>query len=331
MPNRKILALALAALIGFYILPRVRDDMAARLTPAEPVPAGPVLEVPVPDFDRRTSLTLLAGARLVTYTLHDYLCGVLCAELPAEFPEECWKAQAVAARSYALYKMEHDPPAGHLGAQMCTDYTCCTGFRAPAEALAVWGSGAQTLIDRAEAAVSATDGIVAVYDGAVIGAVWHSASAPWTAAAAQVWGGEVPYLQETESPGGTDSASYYGETRIPVREFLETVTAAEPAAEFGSDPLTWFQNSVRSRGGYIVTVEVGGVPMRGSTVRSLLELPSAAFTYRSEGQELVFSTEGTGHGVGMSQYGAAAMARAGSSWDQILTHYYSGIKLLRKS
>lgn len=330
MPNRKILALALAALVGFYILPQIRAGMELRLAPAQTDPEPRPDPVPVSDFDRRTSLTLLDGDRLVTLSLHDYLCGVLCAELPADFPEECWKAQAVAARSYTLYKMERTPASNHLGAQMCTDYTCCTAYRSPAEALAVW-SGADKLVGLAEAAVTATDGLVSVYEGAVIGAVWHSASAPYTAAAAQVWGGEVPYLQEVESPGGEDSSSYRSETRFPLEQLRADLLAAVPGAVLGADPALWLSDPVRSKGGYIVTVQVGGVPVRGSTLRSILALPTAALSWQVEGTRLVVTGLGTGHGVGMSQYGAARMAREGATFDEILTHYYVGTKLLRKS
>lgn len=324
MPNQKILALALAALLLFYIGPRVRAGMALRLAP-EPAPQ------PEGDsFDRRTTLTLLAEGALRTYTLHDYLCGLLCAELPADFPEEAWKAQAVAARSYALYKMEQEPPAGHLGADLCADHTCCAAFRAPDGVLAAWGAAARPLLDKAAAAADATDGILALYDGAVICAVWHSASAPYTAAAHQVWGGEVPYLQEAESPGGERSPRYRTETRIPAAECRQILLEALPGVGLGTDPAGWFSDPVRSRGGYLISLTVGGLPVRGAALRSWLGLPSAALTWKMEGEDLIFSATGTGHGAGMSQYGAAAMAEQGCGYGEILTHYYKGIKLLRK-
>ena len=327
MPNKKLLALALAALIGFYILPQVRAEMELRLAhlPGEEPPAQPEQPHGTGDYDLRTTVTLLDGDRLLTLSLYEYLCGVLCAELPADFPEECWKAQAVAARSYALYKMERSGPGSHLGAQMCTDYTCCTGYRAPEEALAVWGSGGQELVDRAEAAVRATDGIVAVYDGAVIGAVWHSASASHTASAEQVWGGEVAYLREVESPGGSDSPKYRQEYRIPLATVRDRLTAALPGILLAEDPEDWLQEPGYSVGGYLISVRAGGVLLRGSRLRSLLELPSAAVTWQVEGQDLVLTTEGTGHGVGMSQYGANAMAAEGKTYQEILQHYYTGI------
>lgn len=327
MPNKKILFLLLLALVGFWIAPRVREGYRRRMGPA-PEPHRQTQSGT--GYDEGVTLTLLDRGRVVRLTLREYLCGVLCAELPADFPEEVWKAQAVAARSYALYKTEH-PTENHPGAALCTDYTCCTGFRWEEELRPVWNSGGQTLRNLAEGAAAATDGVVAVYEGAVIGAVWHSASAPYTASAAQVWGGEVAYLQQAESPGGEDSPSYHGVTRIPAEQLRRILLEGLPGAMPGPDPETWITDLTRSRGGYVVTARAGGVPVRGSTLRALLELPSAAFTVERAGSDLIFTTVGTGHGVGMSQYGAARLARTGSRWDQILTHYYKDIKLLKKT
>ena len=144
-------------------------------------PQGAV-QVAGDSFDASTHVTVLVDGEVQDMALHDYLCGVLAAEMPASFPDEALKAQALAARTYTLYKIGlYDAgmaiPESHGGAQMCTDYTHCKAYcDLNAQAAALWGDEADGYREKIENAVSATDGVIATYQGEPIAAVFHAAS-----------------------------------------------------------------------------------------------------------------------------------------------------------
>ncbi len=298
--------------------------------PEDTLPAGPA-EMPV--CDRETTLRLLQGTQVREMTMEEYLLGVLAAEVPAGFPEEALKAQAVAARTYAFYKMalyreESMSEAGHQGADLCDDPSHCEAYvDLTAEAAALWGSSADIYRRRLCDAVSATDGLILVYEDAPIAAVYCAASGPVTERASDIWGRELPYLTSVESPGGADCSQYEGTVTVEQTVFAELVTGRWPEADLTGAPSAWFRDSHRTKAGSIVDVLVGNVRVKGSEVRSLLGLNSANFKVKVQGSDLVFSTVGYGHGVGMSQYGARYMALEGKTYDQILAHYYPGTDL----
>ena len=92
-----------------------------------------------------------------------------------------------------------------------------------------------------------------------------------------------------------------------------------------TDPKQWLKNPVTDEAGNVKTVEIGGVTVKGTSLRSTLGLRSACFEWEVQDRAIVFFTTGYGHGVGMSQYGANCMAADGADWKTILTHYYTGV------
>ena len=110
-------------------------------------------------------------------------------------------------------------------------------------------------------------------------------------------------------------------------EFRSLVHAAYPNADLSSSPDTWLTQRTADAAGNVDTLCVGGVSVRGTRLRGILGLRSACFDWTVENGKLVFFVTGYGHGVGMSQYGANAMAESGSTWQQILQHYYPGTTL----
>ena len=107
----------------------------------------------------------------------------------------------------------------------------------------------------------------------------------------------------------------------------ELTLAAYPGADLSGDPSGWFGVPASNEGGTVSSILVGGVTLTGSQVRELFSLRSACFTVAWDGANFTFSVTGYGHGVGMSQYGANAMAKAGSSFEEILTWYYTGTQV----
>lgn len=276
-------------------------------------------------LDAETKLRVLDGETVKEMDLGTYLVGVVRAEMPASFELEALKAQAVAARTYTLYKIQSGGNHGDT-ADICTDSTCCQAYIAEDRARENWGEDADKNEEKIETAVHDTDGEVILYNGIPILAVFHSSSAGQTRAAGEVWVSDLPYLQAVDSPEPGDAIpNYYSRAEFSAEEFRQKISAALPEADLSGAMDTWLQNAVTDSAGSVETVEVGGVTVKGSTVRSILGLRSACFEWEVQGERLVFFVTGFGHGVGMSQYGANQMASEGADYVEILTHYYTGV------
>ena len=286
-----------------------------------------------PSYDESTVVRLCVGATVRELPLKDYLAGVLAAEMPAGFPEEALKAQAVAARTYTLYKIalysgQGEPPAQHQGGDLCDDPGHCEAFvDMTVQAASLWGDSADIYRQRLEAAVTETDGMILVYEEQPIAAVFCAASTEKTERAADVWGSDLPYLQSVDSPGGSDCSRYEGIVTVKQTDFRDAILAIAPEADFSGAPGSWFRDSHRSEAGSVIDVLVGEVRLTGSQVRQAAGLNSANFKVKVEGENLVFTTLGYGHGVGLSQYGARYLAMDGQTYDEILAHYYPGTQL----
>ena len=303
-----------------------RDSPAS--SPAERLASVPTAETAaapqaqaaeeVPGFDQSYRLPVLVEDTVVRMALHDYLTGVVLAEMPVSFAEEALKAQAAACRTYALRSCRH---RRHEEAAVCTDSGCCQGWRDPDTA----DPAARA---RAEAAVSATDGLVICYNGELIDATFFSCSGGRTEAAAAVWGSELPYLQAVDSPGEEAAAHFADETRVPLERFRAALEALDPELRLPDDPGAWIGGWTETPGGGVEELLLAGRPFRGTVLRKAFGLRSTVFTLELTPEEAVFTTRGYGHRVGMSQYGADAMARAGNDWETILKWYYTGVEIV---
>ena len=277
------------------------------------------------EADGSVVLRVLNGERVEEMTLGEYLVGVVRAEMPASFELEALKAQATAARTYTLYKIRTG--GNHAGtADICTDSTCCQAYISEDRARDNWGKEADANETKVEEAVRSTDGQVIQYGGEPILAVFHSCSAGRTRAAGEVWLNDLPYLQAVTSPEDTGTIpNYYSRAEFTAEDFKSRVLAVCPEADLSGSADTWLGGAVTDSAGSVETLKVGGVTVKGSTLRGALGLRSACFTWEVQGGNLVFFVTGYGHGVGMSQYGADRMAREGTGFRDILTHYYTGV------
>ncbi len=269
------------------------------------------------------TLSILVDGQVQEMDLEQYIWGVVAAEMPASFEEEALKAQAVAARTYSLNKAGGSP--NHPEADLCTDYHCCQAWISREAAEANWGENAGVYADKITHAVADTAGQVVLYEGQLIDAVFHSSSDQATLDAVEVWGGSVPYLQSVSSPEGDEVPNFHSEVSFTAQEFRDLFLAARPEAVLEGAPETWFGETVRTAGGSVHTIQIGGVSLTGTQVRQIFSLRSACFTVSCTEDAVTFSVTGFGHGVGMSQYGANAMASAGSTYTEILEHYYTGV------
>ena len=328
---RTVVATALILLLVVFLGPMLflggpPEDPEEDPLPTATLPIDRTAITPGSDASRLVRVRMEDGTA-ATLTLADYLWRVVAAEMPATFEREALRAQAVTARTYTLYQMGVGTNPNHPEADMCTDIACCQAYLDPDQAAANWGDGASAYAAKITDAVSSTDGQAIFYEGALIDAVFFSSAAGRTLDAVEVWGGSVPYLTGVESPEGEEVPNYHTTVAVSLEDFRETFLAQYPQADLSGDPSGWFQSLRPTSSGGVNTVEVGGVVVKGSELRSLFGLRSAHFTVTAGAEGVAFSVTGYGHGVGMSQYGANAMARAGASWQEILEHYYTGVTI----
>lgn len=269
----------------------------------------------MPSFYTKDSAVSVCLTDGTEQALDAYLQRVLLGEMPISFEKEALKAQAVAARTYTAKAMA----GGKHGGKLCTDSTCCQAF-CDATAFASFTPEER---EKAADAVRETDALVLTYDGALIEATFFSCSGGRTEDAVAVWGTDYPYLRSVESPG-EEAAKYDTDSRLVSKRELETaleITLSDNAA-------SWAGAVQLTSGGGVETIELGGKRFLGVYLRKALGLRSTAFTVTPEGDALRFDTRGYGHRVGLSQYGANAMAADGADFREILRHYYPGTALL---
>jgi len=339
-PLRPAISLSLLLSAALFLLPLLLipsmepvllpAETPAPLQPSEPADTSPAQTLPIPvlptPLDAGLSLRVLRDGSAVTMTLEQYLLGVVRAEMPASFAPEALKAQVVAARTYTLYKLRGSNHGDT--ADICTDPGCCQAWLEESAARQNWGEAADAYEAKIRAAVRETDGQAMYYGGEPILAAFHSSSAGLTRPAGQVWQNDLPYLQAAASPEGGDSVpNYHSRVEFTADGFRSAVLAACPEADLSGGADAWLTDAVTDSAGNVDTLRVGGVLMRGTRLRSILGLRSACFDWAAEDGKLVFYVTGYGHGVGMSQYGANAMAAGGAAWQEILTHYYTGISI----
>jgi len=263
-------------------------------------------------------LVLTANNAVTKMDMGVYLTGVLLAEMPTDFDIEALKAQAVVARTYAL--RSNTLGKKHPQGAVCINSGCCQSFLSTEEYLASGGTMAG--LEKVTTAVQNTESQVLKYNGALIEATYFSCSGGRTEDALAVWGTDIPYLQAVDSPGEENAAHYTDTVQLKVGEFA-TLLGISPK----TTPSTWLGRVTYTDGGGVETMIIDGKKFTGVELRQRLGLRSTAFTVLVVGDTVHISTRGYGHRVGMSQYGAEAMAVNGSNYKEILSHYYPGTTL----
>lgn len=322
---RTVVATALVLLLTLFLCPMIFLSGSPTLRPAEtPLPTATLpidRTVSSPGSDEATLVRVKReDGTVASLTMAEYVWRVVAAEMPASFEPEALKAQAVTARTYTLYKMKNGPVSNHPDADVCTDITCCQAYIDPAKAAANWGDPAPKYTAKISDAVSATDGQAILYGGEPIDAVFFSSAAGRTLDAVEVWGNAVPYLTGVDSPEGDEVPGYHSTAQIPLAEFKETFLAQHPDADLSGEASGWF-------GPDADPLTVGGVAVKKASLRTMFNLRSATFAAAADRENVTFQVTGYGHGVGMSQYGANALAREGEGYADILKHYYTGVTI----
>ncbi len=257
----------------------------------------------------------------------EYLKGVVAAEMPASFHEEALKAQAVAARSYILTRMQgymrDGAPKEHDGAMTCDNPAHCKAWSSKETLKKQWGENFDMYWDKISSCVEQTCGVVMTYDGNLVNAVFHSTSSGHTENAKDVWGSDVAYLVSVKSEGDELSPKYSDSLTISIDEYKNNILKNYPDANWDNKEL--LESINRSDAGGITTIETGGCVIAGSQFRSLFSLRSTNIEFSYDDKTITMTTKGNGHGVGMSQYGANYLATTGKGYKDILKSYYTGV------
>ena len=324
-------ALLILSVTVFPALPAVMGK-----GPAKGVGGVPVLPVKspltsgktadIPSFsDKPYKVLDTESGQVMEVSVRDYVIGAVCAEMPASFGEEALKAQAVAAHTYAerqRLRESESPTPELMGADFSDDTSKYQGFFTKEEIKERFGDRFERDYGKISAAADEVLPYILTYDGAPIIAAFHSMSAGFTESAENAWGSPVDYLVEVDSRSDLTAPKFREDKRFTAEELKTALETAFEGVSLGDNKEDWLKVLTVSGSGTVLEVSVGDRTVTGNQLRTALDLRSAAFDVRCEGDEIIITTKGFGHGVGMSQYGADAMASEGHSWQEILAHYY---------
>ncbi len=268
----------------------------------------------------------VASGRVIALSERDFLIGTLAAEMYPSFHPEALKAQAVAAYTYydrkriAARADGAEADFSDVPETFPSLYTV-EGMRER------WGDKFDTYYQKLCDAVDAVYGRRILYDGEPILAAYHAMTGGDTETASVIWGRDLPYLQSVPNGGDTLAPSYESVVTVSEADFAAAVR--EQGIALPNNAADWVDPSriTRSPAGTVTAMPIGDGSLTGRQVRTLFSLRSPVFTVEHRDGSFVFTVHGYGHGVGMSQYGADALARQGKTWEEILHYYYTGVTI----
>ena len=249
--------------------------------------------------------------------MEEYLVGVLAGEMPIYFEKEAFKAQAVAARSYALKKIEYNKDNEYDVVDSVLNQVYLDNYYLKE----AWQDKYLDNINKLREIVNETSLEYLDYNGEIVDALFFSTSNGYTEKASLVFNIDLPYLQSVTSMWDSSTSSAFRSTKkISIDEFYSSLNL-----EY-SNTLD-FKVLKRSSTNRILNLSINGIEFTGKEVYDKLGLKSMDFSLKQDGNNIIIDTVGYGHGVGMSQYGAEGMALEGYSYKDILSHYYVGTSI----
>lgn len=313
------LTLLLAFFLPFSVLLLPRPAAIVPAPEPLPEPTLPPLPTATPSAtpaDGTVTVWDAATQQERTLPLQEFLVGLAACEMPPDWPAAALCAQMVAGHSYALAL--GDTPLQVNSAQ-------CLGWTDPDVLKTRWGDDYERFHALLVQAAQTVGNSVLTYDGSPAAACYHSISAGHTEASQNVWETALPYLQGVPSPADLAADGYETTVEYSPEQVSAVLTSLE--LEPGNDPAAWFGDAVRDDAGYITAQTVCGTAVSGTKMRRAFHLRSASFSVEYNGTSFCFTTHGYGHGVGLSQYGAKALAEQGRTWQEILLYYFPGCEV----
>ena len=256
----------------------------------------------------------IATGAIETKDLENYVMGVVAAEMPASFSIEALKAQAIASRSYAYYKMKQNNGNYDIIADVSNQ-----AYINDDEMHEKWQEDYDIYYKKIKEAVDGTKNEVMTYDGQVIEAFYFAMSNGYTEDVVSVFGESLPYLKSVESKWDNNSLSnYVVNTQLSTEEFLKKLNL--------NNNIIVINNQIYDKTGRTKEITINSTTFKGTEFRKLLNLRSTDFKIEVDNNIVNITTKGYGHGVGMSQYGANGMAKDGFDCYTILKYYYKDIE-----
>ena len=249
--------------------------------------------------------------------------------MPANYEVEALKAQAIVARTYTIYQIMNNS-GKHPGADICDNSSCCQAWISKDERLSKWApEEAESNWNKIVDAVNSTSGKIITYQNKPINAFFHSNSGGKTESSLNIWGGiDYPYLKSVETAGEEGYTQYSSEAKFTKEELLNKLKEKYEDCEIDYSQENCIQILEYTTSGRVKTIKFGNKEIAGTEARTILGLRSTNFTFTISGDEIIFSVIGYGHGVGMSQTGADALAKSGSNCEEIIKHFYTDVEIV---
>ena len=281
----------------------------------------------VPSADAETFLVEdQATGQVLELSRQEYVLGAVAAEMPVSWPDEALKAQAVAAHSYALYCRDHTTLQS--GAWLTADPARRQGCLTEPVLRSYWGTAYDENYARLSALVDEVLDDLLTYEKAPACTSYFAISNGRTEASENVWGSALPYLVSVDSSTDLAADNYEYTVTFSAAQVQQALAGLGLTADLAA-PESWFGPAELTAAGYAKALPVCGQIVSGTALRRVLGLRSTCFTVQYQSGNFSFTTRGYGHGVGLSQWGAKAMAEQGTGYADILAHYYPGTQLLR--
>lgn len=332
MKQYKPIAIGFAVLLtvalvlpSLLVLPFAEKKEGGRLDEHLALPKEPANEIKKgkPDKNMNQAVAVYRSAKKTVdkLPLESYIIGVVAAEMPADFEMEALKAQALTARTYIISQLSKSGEGGLPGGADVSDTVQHQVYMDDEDMKQAWGKDYKWKLKRIKEAVASTEGQILTYHNKPITASFFSTSNGYTENAEDYWKNEIPYLKSVPSPWDKESPKFEGRKVISVSDF-EAKLGIKLKSDGDIGTIT-----ARTPGKRIGKITIAGKEFTGREVREKLDLRSSDFTWMQKGSQIVITTKGYGHGVGMSQYGANGMAMEGKNFKQIVSYYYNGVEV----
>ena len=274
------------------------------------------------DKTEKIRLKLSKSGKITDVEISEYLIGVVAAEIDASYETEAIKAQAIAAHTMALYRKKEN---GVKDYDITDDPSYDQGYIDLSARREKWGDKFTEYENKIESAILAVASKTITYKAMPILAAYCDISGGKTESAKNVWNTDLPYLQPVESVGDMLSDKYISTVTYTKDEFSSIASALE--LKLRGDADSWIGTLSCSDSGTVLKINIGGSSFTGAKIRQTFSLRSANFDIEYSGGKFIFTVRGSGHGVGMSQFGANYMAQKGSKYDEILKWYYTNVQI----
>lgn len=267
--------------------------------------------------NEQTIRVLKSDNTVGSLNLEDYLIGVVSSEVPIYFEKEALKAQAVAARTYAMKQIQNSKDRNYD----VTDNTLSQVYQDDNKLKEKWKDKYEEYIKKVKECVSETEGEYITYNNEIIYAFFFSTSNGYTEDNKNVFGQDLPYLKVVDSSFDSSETSSFESTKeFEIRDFYNKLGIQY------SDNLN-ISDVVKTESGRIYSLKINNIELKGRTFQTKLSLRSNDFEITQNSNKIIIKTKGFGHGVGMSQYGANALAKQNKNYEEILKYYYKGTEI----